>query len=46
MAVTLPDVVEELLSEMAAAVRDGTRSRARGLFILTPHGSASNACAR
>lgn len=46
MAVTLPEVVEELLSEMAAAVRDGTRSRARGLFILTPHGSASNACAR
>lgn len=46
MSVTLPDVVEELLSEMAAAVRDGTRSRARGLFILTLHGSASNACAR
>ncbi|KAK7827428.1 hypothetical protein U0070_026634 [Myodes glareolus] len=25
MAVTLPEVVEELLSEMAAAVQDGTR---------------------
>lgn len=45
MAVTLPAVVEELLSEMAAAVRDGARSTARGLFILTPHGSASKACA-
>ncbi|XP_027283019.1 zinc finger SWIM domain-containing protein 7 isoform X6 [Cricetulus griseus] len=37
MAVTLPEVVEELLSEMAAAVRDGARSTARGLLNSTPH---------
>lgn len=34
MAVTLPEVVEELLSEMAAVVRDSTRSTARGLLLL------------
>lgn len=34
MAVTLPEVVEELLSEMAAAVRDSAKSTARGLLFL------------
>lgn len=35
MAVTLPEVVEELLSEIAAAVRDSARSMARKLLFLT-----------
>lgn len=34
MAATLPEVVEELLSEMAAAVRDGARSTAPRAFFL------------
>lgn len=38
MAVALPEVVEELLSEMAAAVRDSAKSTARGLLFLPPHG--------
>lgn len=38
MAVTLPEVVEELLSEMAAAVRDSARSMAdaRVAFLFLP----------
>lgn len=35
MAVTLPEVVEELLSEIAAAVRDSARSMARELLFLS-----------